>query len=29
MLFKEYGKGLVIIQATWPTPPEPIPVFTA
>ena len=29
MLFKEYDKGLPIIQATWLTPLEPIPVFTA
>ena len=27
MSFKEYDKGLVIVQATWPTPLEPIPVF--
>ena len=23
MLFSEYDKGLVIIQATWPTPLQP------
>ena len=28
MLFKEFDEALVIIQATWPTPLEPIPVFT-
>ena len=28
MLFKEYDKGLPIIQATWLTLLEPIPVFS-
>ena len=28
VLFKGYDKVLVMIQTTWPTPPEPIPVFT-